>query len=279
MTSKLRTIATPEIGSFEEDADPVGFAKTVAKEYAAMENGYHAQLRAFLRKAYQSYQLFLEFRGAFEQLKRDPFWEISRQKPKDLTTSRWVLLFIMRAKTSNVRVRASKYAKILDRFARDGVKVNQVPDRIAKLGGVEAAYDHFVAVEREPTQFTAVEDDEETEDEQPLIPRKGELRASRDGDAKVRGKEIDAETGSPSETGLDLAVSSRWLMASIDPERSLIVEVEPAQLERIVDARDKRERPVSFRLEITAYPRDAKGFARVVGHGVTFVDRPFKGVA
>ena len=113
-----------------------------------MENGYHAQLRAFLQKAYHSYQLFLEFPDVFEKLKRAPFWEISRQRPKDLTTSRWVLLIIMQAKTSNVRVRASKYAKILDKFARAGIKVAQVANRIKKLGGVEAAYKRIVAAEQ-----------------------------------------------------------------------------------------------------------------------------------
>ena len=269
MTSKLRKSETPEIGSFEEDADPVGFAKTVAKEYATMEDGYHAKLRGFLRRAYDAYDLFREFPGTFEELKQDPFWEISRQKPKDLTTSKWVLLFIMQAKTPNVRIRASKYAKILDRFTRDGVKVGQVEGRISALGGVEAAYEHMVATEQGRALSSADRDDEEMENEGGRIPRKGKLRASRDGDAKVRGEQIDAETGSPSETGRDLAVSSRWLMTSIDPERSLIVELEPAQLERIVGAGDKRQHPVSFRLEITAYPRDAKGFARVVDQWVT----------
>ncbi len=88
-----------------------------------MENGYHAKLRGFLRRAYQAYDLFREFPGTFEKLKQDPFWENSRQKPKDLTTSKWVMLFVMQATTTNDRIRASKYAKILDGFTRDGVKV------------------------------------------------------------------------------------------------------------------------------------------------------------
>ncbi len=145
----------PPIGTFEEEVDPIGFAKIVSAEYGTMENGYHAQLRAFLQKAYHSCQLFREYPDAFEKLKRAPFWKASRQRPKDLTTSRWVLLIIMQAKTSNVRVRASKYAKILDQFERDGIKVAQVADRIKKLGGVEAAYRLIVAAEQRRSQASA----------------------------------------------------------------------------------------------------------------------------
>jgi len=54
-------------------------------------------------------------------------------------------------------------------------------------------------------------------------------------------------------------------MPSFDPERSLIVELEPAVLDDIHAAGTTQEEPVSFRLEITAYPRDAKGFVCVVG--------------
>ena len=157
------------------------------------------------------------------------------QKPKDLTTSKHVLLFVMRAEKPNVRTRASKYAKILDGFARDGVKVSEVPERIKALGGVEAAYAHFVAVERGLQIVDA--DDDETEEERPLSLQKGGLRVSRGGDDdKVQGAPIDVETGSPSENSLGTAVGSRRRMPSFDPERSLIVEVEPDALEAILDA-------------------------------------------
>ena len=59
-----------------------------------MENGYHAKLREFLRRAYHSYQLFLQFPDGFEELKRDPFWENSRQKPKVLNSSKLDPLFL-----------------------------------------------------------------------------------------------------------------------------------------------------------------------------------------
>jgi hypothetical protein len=267
MTLKSTKFTRPAIGTFEEDADPVGFAKTVAEEYAAMENGYHAQLRAFLQNAYRSYQLFLEFPGAFEELKRDPFWEVSQRKPKGLTTSRWVLLFIMRAKTSNVRVRASKYAKILDRFARTGIKATRVADRIKTLGGIEAAYEQASA-------------DGGMEDEQRPILQQHELRASRKGDAKVHGEEMEVETGSHSVRDIETALGGRRPMPSYDPNRFLFVELGAAELKRVLDAGTKAKRPVCLRLEITVHPRNATGFPRVVGGRVSSIadlvdDTPF----
>jgi len=205
MALKPKKITRPVIGTFEEEADPVGFARTVAKEYRKMEDGHHARLRAFLGRAYESYQLFREFPDSFERLKQEPFWKSSRQKPRDLTTSKWVLLYVMRAETPNVRTRASKYAKILNGFARAGVRVGQVPQRIKALGGVEAAYAHFLAAGRR-RQFGVAADDEATEGQRTLSPRKGGLRAARGGnDDKVQG---DVETESPPRTvaALRLAV-------------------------------------------------------------------------
>ncbi len=50
----------------------------------------------------------------------------------------------MRPETPNDRTRASKYAKILDGLARDGLRASEVPERIRALGGIEEAYLHFV---------------------------------------------------------------------------------------------------------------------------------------
>jgi hypothetical protein len=243
--------------------DPVALMKVAAAEYAAIEDRYRTQLVHVLENAYQCYLLFLDSPDDFEELLEDPFWDLSRQKPKKkLTTSRFVLYYIMRAETPNARARASKYAKILDGFHRDGVRVGQVPERIRALGGVEAAYAHFVAISRGVSRTTVGADDQETEDERPLTLRRAKLRAS--GDAKVRGKEIDAESGSPSETRVDLAVGGR-LMHSSNSRRSLIVGIEPALLQRILDAGTTQGRPVSFLLKITVYQRDPKGFAPVFG--------------
>jgi hypothetical protein len=47
--------------------------------------------------------------------------------------------------------------------------------------------------------------------------------------------------------------------------RFLLVRFEAAERRRIVDAGTIQRGPVSFPATITVYPRDAKGFARVVG--------------
>ena len=146
MTLKLKKMWRPVLTVVPGGA--VDLARTVAKEYREMEDGHHQQLRAFLGRAYSVYRSFQQDPEAYEKLKQDPFWKNSRQKPKDLTTSKWVLLYVMRAETPNARTRASTYAKILDGFARKKVRADQVPERIKKLGGVEDAYDHFLAEER-----------------------------------------------------------------------------------------------------------------------------------
>ena len=146
MTLKPKKIMRPVLTPFPEEL--VDLARTVAKEYREMEDGHHARMRAFLGRAYHVYRSFQQVPESFEELKRDPFWELSRQKPKGLTTSKWVLLYVMRAETRNARTRASTYAKILDGFARKKVRADQVPQRIKKLGGIPlrifAARDHQV---------------------------------------------------------------------------------------------------------------------------------------
>jgi hypothetical protein len=253
-------IVRPPIGTFEDDVDPVGFARKVAAEYATMENGYHAQLRSFLQKAYHSYQLFLEFPDAFEKLKQDPFWENSRQKPsKDLTTSRWILYFIMRAAASNDRARSTKYATVLDKFARAGIKVAQVADRIKKLGGVEAAYKRIVAAEQRRSKASA---DGGMEDEERPIHQQQKLHASRKDDAKVHGEQMEVETGS-SFDAIRTTTGDRSPMRYFDPKRVLFVELQADELARIVDAGSTADGPVLFRLDITVHPRNASGFAHV----------------
>jgi hypothetical protein len=241
----------------------VGFAKLVAEEYATLENGYHAKLRMFLCRACRAHDIYCESPDAFEELKQDPFWENSRQKPKDLTTSRWVLYFVMQATESKDRARATKYAAIIEGFKREGVKSNQLPDRIVELGGIEAAYRQIVDDKKALHLSNVHKDDEESEDEGRRIPRTGELPASGDHDVKLRGEPIDVGTGSSFEV-IGTAPGDRSPMRYFEPKRILFVELEPAERARIVDAGTAENGPVRFRLDLTVHPRDAGGFAHVV---------------
>ncbi len=254
----LKPKGRPAVTPFEEDKDydPMVLARTVAKEYRAMENGHHERLRTFLGRAYLVYRLFQQLPETYQKLKDDPFWGSSRKPKGKLKTSKPVLLFLMRAETPNDRTRASKYAKILNGFARANVRADQVPGRIKTLGGVEAAYDYFLAEERglQPV---------ETEGRRPPIRRKVGLRAVRGAnDDKVQG---DVETESSSANSRRAAIGSRRYMPSFDPERHLLVELERGALDAILAAGSTQEGPVTLQLEITVHPRDAKGFVRVVG--------------
>jgi hypothetical protein len=106
------------------------------------------------------------------------------------------------------------------------------------------------------------------EDADLVTPPRG-ARASRDGDARVRGKRIAAKRGSPSQTGRATAIGGRRRMPFFDPERHLLAEFKPARLTSTLDAATGRGRPVSYHLQFTVHPRDARSFARVVADRVT----------
>ncbi len=124
-------------------------AERLRGEYAEIEDGHHAEVRQFLQRTYCVAAWFRRRPGDFERLKAHPFWERSRQKPRDPSTSKWVLYFIMQATTTNVRNRAGKYAAILDGLMQDKVEISAVASRIKELGGIDAAYEAMRARTRE----------------------------------------------------------------------------------------------------------------------------------
>ena len=118
--------------------DLMGEAQNLTYLYLAIADGHHSRLRMFLQKVYA---LHLKFRGnaeEFRQLRRDPFWEGSLQKPKP-TTSRWLLLFVTRAAPGK-RSRIGKYAAALDFFTKMKLPENCVAEAIERIGGVDAAH-------------------------------------------------------------------------------------------------------------------------------------------
>ncbi len=129
----MRFVSSPD--------NPLSRAEHLRGEYAEMEDGHHAEVRQFLQRAYGVAVRFRRRPGDFERLKAHPFWERSRQKPRDPSTSKWVLDFIMQARTPNVRNRAGKYAAILDGLMQDEVEISAVASRIKELGGIDAAYE------------------------------------------------------------------------------------------------------------------------------------------
>jgi hypothetical protein len=78
-------------------------------------------------------------RDQFDRLQGDPFWNASLHKPTDASTSKWVVHFIMQARTPNVRNLAGRYVAILDGLMRDKVMTIDAP--VARMEGVEAAYE------------------------------------------------------------------------------------------------------------------------------------------
>jgi hypothetical protein len=122
------------------------FVQRVAREYAKIKAGDHKSVRRVLQRAYLAARKMQREPNQFDRLKDDPFWNASLHRPNDTSTSKWVLFFIMQARTPNERYLASKYVAIIDGLMRD--KVSTTDLLVARMEGVEAAYEAWRARKR-----------------------------------------------------------------------------------------------------------------------------------
>jgi hypothetical protein len=130
--------------------DAFGFVQRVAGEYAVKNEGHiHKSVTHFLQRAYLAALRIKNEPHQFERLKADPFWEDWWRKPNDASTSKWVLYFIMGAKTAEVRIRATKFAVILDNYLQWNWRPEEIIGSIEYEGGVETAYEAVQARKRE----------------------------------------------------------------------------------------------------------------------------------
>jgi hypothetical protein len=135
--------------------DPLSEAERVCGEFAEMLEDYRAAVRQFLQRAYFVADQFRRRPGDFERFQVHSFWkQTRRQRPKDPSTSKWVLNFLMQATTTNQRHLASKYAVILDGLKQEQVEISAVAARIQKLGGLGGAYEAMLARKREDAQVS-----------------------------------------------------------------------------------------------------------------------------
>jgi hypothetical protein len=128
----MRHVASPDNALSE--------AERLRGEYAEMKERQHAEVRQFLQRIYGVAARFRRRPGDFERFQVHPFWKQSGQKPKDPSTSKWLLYFITEARTPNACDLADKKAVILDGLMQDQVEDSAVAARIEELGGIGAAY-------------------------------------------------------------------------------------------------------------------------------------------
>ena len=128
--------------------DAVKEAKELAENFAQLsfdtldssEGGHQHRLYCILGRAVSLTRVFSECSPAYQQLKADEFWSVSRQKPKDEGIAKWVMYFITRAISPQTRNRAGKYAKVVEQLLREAVPPGDVPQRLRVGGGIEAIY-------------------------------------------------------------------------------------------------------------------------------------------
>ena len=125
---KLRFVAGPD--------DPLRQAERVRGGFAQMVARHHAEVRQFLQQAYGVALQFRQRRGDFERLQVHPFWKQTGMKPRDPSTSKWVLYLIMQATTPDMGNRADQYAVILDGLKQEQVEASEVAARLQELGGI-----------------------------------------------------------------------------------------------------------------------------------------------
>ena len=160
---KLSKFVTPDLALFQGKLlhfvagpdDPLSEAERVCGEFAEMVEDQHAAVRQFLQRAYGVADQFRRRPRDFERFQIHSFWKHTRrQRPKDPSTSKWVLNFLMQATTTNQRHLASKYAVILDGLQQDQVEISAVAARIQELGGLGAAYEVMRARKRANAQVS-----------------------------------------------------------------------------------------------------------------------------
>ena len=128
----MRHVSSPD--------NPLSEAEGLRGEFAEMKESHNAEVRQFLQRIYGVAARFRRRPGDFERFQVHPFWKESGQKPKDSSTSMWLLYFITQATTRNARKLARKHAVILDGLMQDQVEDSAVAARIEELGGIGAAY-------------------------------------------------------------------------------------------------------------------------------------------
>jgi hypothetical protein len=120
--------------------DAFGFVQRLAREYAMIKDGDHQAVSQVLQRAYLAVREMQRQPDEFARLQADPFFKAPWRRPKDGSTSKWIMYFVVQARTPNVRHLADKYAAILDGLIRDQVEISAVAARIAELGGIDAAH-------------------------------------------------------------------------------------------------------------------------------------------
>src|SRR5260370_15131827 len=118
---KLRFVASPD--------DPLSKAEDLRGAYAEMKESQHAAVRQFLQRIYGVAARFRRRPGDFERFQVHPFWKETRQKPKDPSTSKWLLYFITQARTPHACDLAAKKAVILYGLSKHQAKASAAPPR------------------------------------------------------------------------------------------------------------------------------------------------------
>jgi hypothetical protein len=117
-----------------------GFVHWLARKYAEIKNGDRQAVSRVLQGAYLAVRDMQRDPDEFARLQADQFFKPPWRRPKDDSTSKWLMYFIVQARSPEVRHLAGTYAEILDGLQQDQVEIGAVAARIKELGGIKATY-------------------------------------------------------------------------------------------------------------------------------------------
>jgi hypothetical protein len=103
-----------------------GFVQRLARRYAEIEDGDHQAVSRVLQCAYLAVRDMQRDPDELARLQADPFLKPPWRRPKDPSTSKWLMYFIVQARSPEVRHLAGKYAEILDGLRQDQVEISEV---------------------------------------------------------------------------------------------------------------------------------------------------------
>jgi hypothetical protein len=131
------------------------------------------------------------------------------------------MIFILQARTPNVRKLAGKFAEILDGLKQDQVEIGAVAARIKELGGIDAAYETVRA--RTMRHESCVTQDSQNKGAPPMEWKSKQLARPTTRTAKLTDEDrsnFDGEAAGPRPAYIDLLFGGKIRLSPVGPPSS-----------------------------------------------------------
>ncbi len=115
--------------------DVTDFVDRLHDEYQAWDRAYQEELRDFLQRC-AFLTVSLNDGAIFNELARHPYWEKSRQKPKQDGRGIWAVYAMSQPKTRESRKVVGKYGRVIDILLKQGVQPKDFAEVFKERHGI-----------------------------------------------------------------------------------------------------------------------------------------------